>query len=189
MRWPPCVRARSSARSAGHVYYIDGALGHRRERGASLDGLALRRRGSRGSVPARSTLSWRDEGFREPVGSRAILAVHQWERPMPDDARKAPVARGHEGLGFAQLAGVEQHLSQRGMARRVLVAEPELQVSQGDRCGRAAPMRVDDAAMVLQDGAGPRRVFLREDSHQGIRTRRDLQTRAGRSFNNQGCSY
>src|SRR5207244_3182630 len=71
-------------------------------------------------------------------------------------ARKANRAVGQQDLGLADAARMEQDLARRRIARRVLIAEPEIERTQWNPACLAAPPDMDQALAVGQHRLEPR---------------------------------
>src|SRR5436190_6805911 len=94
-----------------------------------------------------------------PEGSPAQLAEvlralddrrEMVSRQLPRFAREARRAVGEQQLRLAQAARVQQQLTRRRVARRVLRPDPDVQVAPWDPARLAAPARVDDSALERQ---------------------------------------
>src|SRR5919198_4363726 len=68
-------------------------------------------------------------------------------------AREARVPVREQQLGLADAAGIQQQLAGRGVARRVLGADADVEVSEWDPSRLPAPARLDDLAVERQQAA------------------------------------
>src|SRR3981189_2150673 len=100
---------------------------------------------------------------------------------LADLAGKADRAIGKQDLGLADVAGVKQDLARRRKARRILVAEAEIERAKRDPARLAAPPHMDQALAIGQQRFNPgtsrgRRITL-EPRRKGERPRLDAKIR------------
>src|SRR5438067_2076147 len=74
---------------------------------------------------------------------------------LADLAGEAYRTIGKQDLGLAHPAGMQQDLAGCRIARRILVADPEIEPTQWDPAGFAAPAHMDDALTVRQHRLEP----------------------------------
>src|SRR5215212_1504745 len=74
---------------------------------------------------------------------------------LADLAREPGGAIGEQDLGLADPAGMQQYLARRRIARRILVADPEIERAERDPARLAAPAHMDNALMVRQHRLEP----------------------------------
>src|ERR1051325_1977243 len=100
-----------------------------------------------------------------------------------DLARKPRCAIGEQNLGLADPAGVEQDLSRRGVARRILVTDAEVEIAERDPAGLPAPAYMNDALAVgqhcLESLATARRRGALQPRDKGERSGRNAKVRHG----------
>src|SRR5690349_8860157 len=96
---------------------------------------------------------------------------------LADLAREADGAISQQDLRLADAAGVEQDLARGREARRVFMAEAEIEPAERNPAGFAAPPDMDQPLAVrqqpLETGAGQRRRFPLEPRREGVRPRLD----------------
>src|ERR1051325_4566617 len=96
---------------------------------------------------------------------------------LADLAGETDRAISEEDLSLADAAGVEEDLPRRREARRVLMAEPEIEPAERDPAGLTPPPDMDQPLAVrqqpLETGAGQRRRFPLEPRREGVRPRVD----------------
>src|SRR5688572_3493797 len=87
-------------------------------------------------------------------------------------------AVGEEDLGLADPAGIEEQLAGLRLRDRILEADPELEVAEGDPARLAAPPGVDELLAIGEQleerGAGLRSERFFEPGGEDERARRDL---------------
>src|SRR5215472_16679477 len=79
-----------------------------------------------------------DDGEEVVAGELSVLAG------------ETDAAIGEQDLGLADTAGMDQELAGCGVARRVLIAEPEIEAAQGNPARFAAPPHMDQTLPIRQ---------------------------------------
>jgi len=117
-------------------------------------------------APCHSTCTPSARRFSLPSVTGEEMAAGE----LADLAGEPHRAISDEELGFAQAAGIEDHLAGRRVARLVLVIEAEVEVAERNPARLAAPPHMDDALFVGQQrfelGAGLRRGLFLQPRHE-----------------------
>src|SRR5215469_7791685 len=96
---------------------------------------------------------------------------------LSDLAGETDAAIGEQDLGLADAAGMDQELAGCGVARRVLVAEPEIEIAQRYPARFATPPYMDQTLPIRQHAgefrASPRSRDALEARRKGVRASAD----------------